>query len=105
MEILTQTLDKEQATKLEKAAFVLKTVANPLRLSIIYLLQDREHITVTEICAILDAEQSLISHHLLSMREKGILNSTKEGRKVLYSLKFRDVVKVIECLDNCEMDI
>jgi len=105
MEILTPTLDKERVLKLEKAAFVLKTVANPLRLGIIFLLQDREHITVTEICQLLDAEQSLISHHLLSMKDKGILNSQKDGRKVLYSLKLKDVTKIIDCLENCEVEL
>lgn len=104
MEVLPPILDKERVSKLEKAAFVLKTVANPLRLGIIYLLQDRENVTVTEICQQLDAEQSLISHHLLNMKDKGILNSKKDGRKVLYSLKLRDVTKIIDCLENCDVE-
>ena len=58
----------------EKIAFILKTIAHPVRIGIIELLTHNPQLTVNEICEGTDCEQSLISHHLAIMRLKGILN-------------------------------
>lgn len=91
--------------KLERIAFILKTVAHPLRLGIIHLLEQFPRLSVSEICEKLDSEQSLTSHHLQNMKLKGILSSKKEGRNMLYSLKERDVSLIIECLENCNCNM
>ncbi len=101
MEIVTQ-LGKE---KLEKVAFILKTVAHPTRLAVIDLLSNVEKMSVNELCSVLDCEQSLLSHHLINMKLKGILNSQKEGQNVYYSLKEKDVVKLISCIENCDCNM
>ena len=88
--------------KLEKAAFILKTVAHPTRLAIVDLLSQNEKLSVNEICEVLECEQSLLSHHLINMKLKGILRSEKDGLNVFYSLKERDVMKLIECIENCD---
>lgn len=98
-------IDKEQVSKLEKVAFILKTIAHPLRLGIIHLLEQHLRLSVSEICEHLDSEQSLTSHHLQNMKLKGILSSKKDGRKVLYSLKERQVSLIIECLENCNCNM
>jgi ArsR family transcriptional regulator len=87
--------------KLEKAAFILKTLSHPLRLCIVDLLSQHERLSVNEICYALDSEQSLTSHHLSNMKLKGILDSEREGKNIYYSLKLKDVVKVLVCMDNC----
>ncbi|MEM7102403.1 MAG: metalloregulator ArsR/SmtB family transcription factor [Bacteroidota bacterium] len=89
------------AEKLERIAFILKTVAHPVRLGIISLLESNKELTVTDICETIQTEQSLTSHHLNTMKLKGILNSRKKGRNVFYSLKEKDVTQIIRCLDNC----
>lgn len=94
-------LNTSEAEKLERIAYILKTVAHPLRLGIIHLLEQYPRLSVSEICHKLDAEQSLVSHHLQNMRLKGLLSSKRDGRKVLYTLKERDVSLIIECLENC----
>jgi ArsR family transcriptional regulator len=88
--------------KLEKAAFILKTVAHPTRLAIVDLLSQNEKLSVNEICEVLACEQSLLSHHLINMKLKGILRSEKDGLNVFYSLKERDVMKLIACIEHCE---
>lgn len=98
METQLLSFEKDTAVKIESAAHFLKTVANPIRLSIVYLLQDDNYLSVGDICQHLEAEQSLVSHHLLRLKEKGILDSKKEGRNVLYSLKFKNATKIIDCL-------
>ena len=95
----------EEVKKLERIAFILKTVAHPLRLGIIHLLEQYPRLSVSEICEKLDSEQSLTSHRLQNMRIKGLLSSKREGRNILYSLKERDISLIIECLENfnCNM--
>ncbi len=94
-------LDEAEAKKLERIAFILKTVAHPIRLGIIRLLEVYGELSVTDMCAYLNCEQSLTSHHLQNMRQKGILQVVRKGRSMLYSLKEKDVTLLVECLENC----
>ena len=98
-------LNEQEAEKLERIAYILKTVAHPLRLGIIHLLEQHPKLSVSEICTMLDSEQSLTSHHLQNMRLKGILSVKREGRSMMYSLKERDVSLIIECLENCQCNM
>jgi DNA-binding transcriptional ArsR family regulator len=91
--------------KLEKAAYILKTVAHPTRLAIIDILGKADRLSVTAICEALNCEQSLISHHLINMKLRGILKSEKDGLNVYYLLKERDVLKLIECIENCNCNM
>lgn len=90
--------------KIEKVAFILKAIGNPLRIGIINILKMNKEMSVTEISRQLDAEQSLVSHNLLNMKLKGILDSRREGKNIYYRLKLMEVLKVIECMENCNMD-
>ncbi len=98
-------INNEEVEKLERIAFILKTIAHPLRLGVIHLLEQYPRLSVSAICEKLNSEQSLTSHHLQNMKLKGILSSKKEGRSMLYSLKERDVSLIIECLENCNCNM
>ena len=98
-------LNKIEAEKLERIAFILKTVAHPVRLAIIHQLEIFPRLSVNEICEKLNTEQSLTSHHLQNMKIKGLLSSKREGRKIFYSLKERDISLIIECLENCNCNM
>jgi DNA-binding transcriptional ArsR family regulator len=95
-------LNKE---KLEKAAFILKAVAHPIRLAVIQLLDNDNELTVNEIGEILSCEQSLLSHHLINLKLRGILKSKKDGLNVFYSLKAQEVTKLLACIENCECNL
>jgi DNA-binding transcriptional ArsR family regulator len=99
--MITGTLDIK---KVEKVAFILKAIGNPLRIGIIDVLRLNDELSVTEISRQLEAEQSLVSHNLLNMKLKGILDSRRAGKNIYYRLKLREVLKVIECMENCDMD-
>lgn len=94
--------DKTYRQRLEKAAYILKAVSHPVRLAIIDLLDQESQLNVNEICEILGCEQSFISHHLINMKLRGILQSSRDGLNMYYSLKEKDVTKIIACIDNCE---
>ncbi|MEQ6122217.1 metalloregulator ArsR/SmtB family transcription factor [Reichenbachiella sp. MALMAid0571] len=89
--------------KMEKVAFILKTIGHPVRLGIISLLADTEALSVSDICDKLNIEQSLISHHLNNMKLKGILSNRREGKCILYSLKLKEVLTVVDCMAKCNM--
>lgn len=84
----------------EKAAEILKSVAHPLRLRIVELLESRE-MTVGELQEILGVSQSLTSQQLSLMKARGILKSRKNGKQVFYSVDRPEVIHVINCLRKC----
>jgi len=100
-----EVIDEELVEKLERIAYILKTVAHPIRLGIVHMLEIHPKLSVTEICESLGTEQSLTSHHLQKMKDKGILSSKRDGRKIFYSLKEKDVSLIIECLENCQCNM
>ncbi len=89
--------------ELEKAAFVLKTIAHPTRLAIIDYLSKEGRKKVSEICNDLKLEQSLTSHHLNTMKLKGVLGSAREGKNIFYYLKLLEVTQILSCIDNCKL--
>jgi ArsR family transcriptional regulator, zinc-responsive transcriptional repressor len=88
---------------LEKAAFVLKSIAHPSRLAIINILSKEEWLAVSEISEVLGMEQSLTSHHLNTMKMKGVLESQRNGKSIKYKLKLTEVTQVLSCIKHCDL--
>jgi len=88
---------KIDQARIERAAEVLKTVAHPVRLRIVELLESGEK-SVTQLKDLLGASQPLTSQHLTQMRMRGVLGCRREGAQVYYSIANPDVVKVIHCI-------
>ena len=103
--VVGTNINAAEAEKLERIAYILKTVAHPVRLAIIHQLEIFPRLSVSQICEKLGTEQSLTSHHLQNMKLKGLLSSKREGRNIFYSLKERDVSLIIECLENCNCNM
>ncbi len=95
-------LDYEFDTaKLERVAEILKTLSHPVRLSVLQNLQKSERLSVSELIEVLDIEQSLLSHHLTKMKDKGILKSEREGKNIYYSLADVTILKIFDCMSTC----
>ncbi|TNE55286.1 MAG: ArsR family transcriptional regulator [Bacteroidetes bacterium] len=90
-----------EIAKLEKMAEILKAISHPMRLEILELLEARQPQTVAELLDQLQVEQSLLSHHLTKMKDKGVLNSFREGRNVKYSLALTEITKIFDCMEAC----
>lgn len=86
--------------RVEKIAFVLKTIAHPMRVGIIDLLSQNEKMSVNDITAYLGLEQSLTSHHLANLKMKGVVGSKREGKNIFYFLKMKEVVDIVAILEN-----
>lgn len=82
------------------AAEAMKAIAHPDRLRIISILRDGE-MSVSDIQEALQMKQSITSQNLARMKSKGILDSCKEGNVVYYSIKNREVLKIIGCIESC----
>lgn len=91
------------AEKIGKMANILKTIAHPLRLSVIELLDGKGPLTVTELINELQVEQSLLSHHLTKMKDRGILSAEREGKNVRYELAEGELTHIFDCLGNCDL--
>lgn len=88
-------------TKLEMAASKLRAIAHPMRIAIIDLLNENPKLSVTEIYSALDIEQASASHHLNILKNKGVLVSKREGKKIFYALKSVTLTEIIECINRC----
>ena len=71
--------------KIKKARQILKSFADDTRLRIINLLSNKE-LSVTELCVILNKNQSNLSKHLARLRLTGIVSDKREGLNVYYHL-------------------
>jgi DNA-binding transcriptional ArsR family regulator len=91
-----------EAAKLEKIARILKAISHPLRLEIVELLEEKEPQSVAEILEQIDVEQSLLSHHLNKMKDKGVLESHRKGRNIYYRLAFKEITKIFDCMEQCD---
>ncbi|WP_204489155.1 ArsR/SmtB family transcription factor [Caldicoprobacter guelmensis] len=80
-------------------AGVFKALAHPIRLQIINLLRAGP-LCVCEILPNIDSEQSNASQHLAVLRSQGIVESEREGTKVVYRLKSPEVLQVIELAEK-----
>jgi DNA-binding transcriptional ArsR family regulator len=88
-------------SKLELAASKLRAISHPMRIAIIDLLAQGEKLSVTEIYEALDIEQATASHHLNILKNKNVLISKREGKKIFYSLKNMTLTEIIECVNRC----
>lgn len=90
----------------EMIANLLKCIAHPVKLDILALLNQQEALNVSEIQMMLgcDCEQSMLSHHLIKMKDKGILSSSKQGKNIYYSLQMKEIAGILPVLQSLEIE-
>jgi ArsR family transcriptional regulator len=89
-------MDDERAALYEMQAEILKALAHPVRLAIADFLAGGEQ-CVCDIAERVGAERSNVSHHLALMQQAGVLDSRKDGLRVLYSLRTPCVLHCLTC--------
>lgn len=97
--------DKEKVQKLisnipsdnqiDECYDILKALADPTRLKILYLLKSGE-LCACEIIESMDKSQSTISHHLNILRKEKIIIGRKEGKWVHYKLKNPNIIDYLD---------
>ncbi|MCS5663438.1 MAG: metalloregulator ArsR/SmtB family transcription factor [Flavobacteriales bacterium] len=89
-------MNKSQKNKI--AAEMLKAIAHPIRISIVELLANSGQMNVTEIFNALDIKQAIASHQLNTLKNRGVLNSEREGKKTYYSIKHPNIITAVNLL-------
>jgi len=92
-------------SKLEKIAKVLKTIAHPVKLEILEILESEGPLDVSTICSKIGAgcEISMMSHHLAKLKDNGILISEKRGKQVFYNITDKRLLKIFDCIEGCDL--
>jgi DNA-binding transcriptional ArsR family regulator len=85
---------KVDLIRLKKAAMVLRAMNHKLRQQILKLIDDHKKITVTEIYVKLRLEQSVASQHLAILRRAGIVNTTRDGKFIFYTVNHARIVEL-----------
>jgi len=77
-------MPKKIETKISCAS-LLKVLADETRLAVLHqLMEQPKH--VAEINETLGIEQTLLSHHLKTLRDAGLVVAQRDGKAVLYAL-------------------
>jgi DNA-binding transcriptional ArsR family regulator len=82
---MTRSMTAAPAVRAGRIAPILKALSDENRLTILLAVADRAS-SVTELTAATDLAQTLVSHHLKTLRENGLVVATPVGRSNVYSL-------------------
>lgn len=74
---------------------IFKVLSDPTRISILYLLENRE-LNVGTISSLLDIEQSAVSHQLKTLKTARLVKSRRSGKAMLYSQTDDHVYHILE---------
>ena len=100
---MTKTADIAEPTELmsmealEKAAECLRTIAHPCRLRIIEILLKEER-PVGELAEACGIASHMASEHLRLLKDRGLLNSRREGRKIFYVVAEPALAMIMNCV-------
>lgn len=87
----------DMATHAESAARFLRALANPHRLQVLCVLEERE-MSVSELNATIPLSQSALSQHLKVLREDGLVTTRRESQTVYYRVMPGPAMDVIRVL-------
>ena len=89
--------DSLRAELEELTVSMCRALNDPKRLMILYALGG-ERRSVGDLCELLELSQSNVSQHLAVLRDRGIVDSTRDANRVIYSLRDQRVLNAIDLL-------
>ena len=92
-------MDADTKKFYELKAEIIQAAAHPIRLAIIDFLVNGEQ-CVCDIVEYVGAQRSNVSRHLAVMLKAGVVESRKDGLKVMYSLKTPCIVIFLGCVEE-----
>ncbi|WP_274363534.1 ArsR/SmtB family transcription factor [Paenibacillus thermotolerans] len=78
----------------QNATLILKALADPSRLRLLYLLS-QEECSVGHIAEILEMSQSAVSHQLSMLRNLRLVKYRREGKALFYSCDDEHVISLL----------
>lgn len=96
-ESLLKEISKELKAEdgLDLLGLIFKAMGDSSRLKIIYILS-KSPLCVCDIADVLNMTQSLVSHHLRSLRNLNLVKFEKQGKQVIYSLDDEHVLDLLK---------
>jgi DNA-binding transcriptional ArsR family regulator len=98
--MLTQTL-KQEISQLE-ADFCF-ALSDPTRILMLYALSESP-LNVTELTNELGVSQPTTSRHLKVLRDRGLVNTTRQGTTITYHLSDKRLVQALDLLRSVMRD-
>ena len=88
---------------IEEQAEIHQILSNPSRLLILHLLGERE-MSVGELAEQIGASLQNTSQHLRLMRDKGVLETRRDGQTIFYQIAVNEISenckRMLTCLEN-----
>ncbi|MCF7803459.1 MAG: metalloregulator ArsR/SmtB family transcription factor [Candidatus Marinimicrobia bacterium] len=81
----------------QKESEILKALSNPIRLKIIDAIRERE-VCVSSLEEITGASQSCVSQHLSVLRNLGMVETSRNGNLICYSLNNRLAERIVNSI-------
>lgn len=85
---------------------ILSLAGNSVRLKILYLLNQERQLCVCDLSDILEMNVSAISQHLRKLRDRNLIESSKEAQVIFYSIvpdKVPILTTFFETIDKSEL--
>ncbi|MDL2316941.1 metalloregulator ArsR/SmtB family transcription factor [Desulfovibrio sp. OttesenSCG-928-A18] len=80
------------------AAEVFAALGDTLRQKILLLFEPQEELSIKDIAEVFPLSRTAIVHHLGVLERAGIVQSRREGKAALYSLRVQPVLEALEAL-------
>ncbi len=80
--------------------YFFSALSDETRLSILYSLKENGEMCVNDICKATGKDQSLVSHHMSCLRNCGLVNTEKDGKFVVYSIKNELISQILDLSDK-----
>ena len=87
----------------ELTASMCRALNDPKRLMILYALGDQQR-SVGDLCELLELTQSNVSQHLAVLRDRGVVDSTRDANRIIYTLRDQRVLDAIDLLRSVMND-
>ena len=84
---------------------LLKCICDDTRFEILEILQKEKEVCVTDFVEKLKKDQPLISHHLKTLKNCGIVKSRDEGKKVMYKISNSQLSELISSITKASKKI
>ena len=78
---------RANTASLSQLSKVLELAANEVRLKILYLLEEEDQLCPCDLSDILGMSIPAVSQHLRKLKDGNIIESTRDGQTIYYSLK------------------
>jgi len=78
---------RANSTSLSQLSKVLELAGNEVRLKILYLLEEEDHLCPCDLSDILGMSIPAVSQHLRKLKDGNIIESRREGQTIYYSLR------------------